>query len=976
VSDARIAGRAAEMAALDEALDDAHRGHTRVVLVGGDAGIGKTHLVEAFAQRARGRGSAVAFGRAWEGGGAPELWPWIDALRSLGVDDAVAVLEGGAGDADEAGARFRKFDRVTTALRCAPAAMPTVVVLEDLHVADESTIRLAHFVARTVRDVPLLVVGTRRDVDRQALAELARDATVLDLERLDDAHIAAMVDADIADRVVEAAGGNPFFARALERYWRAGGTGVPSTVRDLLDDRLRRLPEETLSALRVAAVLGRGFDLDIVARALAIGPEPALSRLSPAVQAHLVERDGTQWRFIHDLVRATIVDALEPLARAQHHVLVAEALDADGRAAPAVLAHHGWEAAGVVDRARAAAWARAAAEHAEATLAYEDAARHWGRAAELADDPVTRWSHLSARGAALRLAGDFNAARRAYFAAADLAAARRDADAFAESVLGAAGFAEVGYDPEVLARHERALEGLPPGDGRLRALVLSNLASFLSHSDRFLEGIEMSSEALAMARRIGDRRALATVLFNHHYLLIMDSRRRDERLMLARELLAVAEELRDSQLRVNSHVWLAHDLLELGDVVGCERELARAGALSMAARLPFGLWAATYPRAFLALCRDQLDLAEQLADEALAHGAPIGFADVSAVDATFRFHLHRARGRMADMAASEGADIAGDIVLRSFVALGLAEMGLLDEARPLVRSVVEDGERTLQFEGSRVLVAEACVLVGDAESARALYDELAHIAGSVVTTVICASPHGHGDRLLGDLAATFGDLALAAQHHEIARAFHEAVGFRRFLRSAPVDGVPPPTVAPARTSTVRLDGEYWTFEHGGRTSRVKDSPGVRHLATLLRAPGREHHALDLAGGGVSLVEGGVGPLLDEQAKDAFRARLIDLQDEVDDARAANDLVRGERAQAELDALVDQLAAAVGLGGRDRDGAASAERARQSVTRAVKRAIDRLADADPALGEHLRATVRAGIYSVYRPDPAAPVVWSA
>lgn len=968
-----LIGRAGPLATLVDLLDVACAGRAGVAVVGGDAGIGKTRLVEELARSAAARGAAVAWGRAWEGGGAPEFWPWIEALRALDIRAAVDALDVAHGDAEDPGARFRRFDRVAAALREA-TTRPAVIVLEDLHVADEPTVRLVQFLARSVRDVALLVVTTRRNVDRAAVAELARDATVIDLEPLLDDEVRAMVpDPDLAGRVVDAAGGNPFFARELTRFWTSGGRGVPSTVRDLLDDRTRQLPVETLTLLRVAAVSGRSFDLDVVARALARSPEAAFAQLSPAVRAHLVERDGSRWRFVHDLVRAAIVDALEPVSRAQHHLLVADALDADSRTAPAVLAHHGWEAAGVIDRARAARWCRAAAEHAQATLAYEDAARHWGRAADLSDTPEERLASLNARGATLRLAGDFVAARRAYLAAADLADSSDDADAYAEAVLGAAGWAEVGVDPELLALHERALERLPDGDGRLRALVLSNLASFLSHTDRYPEGVEMSDAALGMARRVDDARALATTLFNHHYLLIMDTRRRHERLEHARELLALAEELRDSQLRVNAHLWLAHDLLELGDITGTERELTRAHALAVAARLPFGLWASTYPRAFLALARDQLDVAEQLADEALAHGGAIGFADISAVDASFRFHLRRAQGRLAELDVPPGANVAGDVVLSAFIALGLAEVGLIAEARPLVRQVVADERRTLQFEGTRLLAAEAAILVGDADSARLLYDELSYLEGTVVTTIICASTHGHGDRMLGDLAATFGDDELAARHHDVARRFHEEVGFRRFLRAAPAPVVHA-APAPSRSSTVRLDGEYWTFEHAGRTSRIRDSPGVGHLATLLLAPGREHHALDLAGGGVR--EGGVGPLLDQRAKEEYRARLTDLQDDVDDAKAANDPVRAERAQAELDALVDQLAAAVGLGGRDRDGAASAERARQSVTRALKRAVDRLAEVDPVLGEHLRATVRPGIYSVYRPDPAAPVVWSA
>lgn len=174
---------------------------------------------------------------------------------------------------------------------------------------------------------------------------------------------------------------------------------------------------------------------------------------------------------------------------------------------------------------------------------------------------------------------------------------------------------------------------------------------------------------------------------------------------------------------------------------------------------------------------------------------------------------------------------------------------------------------------------------------------------------------------------------------------------------------------------LRLDGEYWTVAYGGRELRLRDSKGMRRLAQLLRAPGREFHALDLVGFPRS-VAGDAGRYLDPAAKNAYRRRLADLEADREEAEADCDLARAAQVQAERDFLVAELAAALGLGGRDRVAAATAERARQSVSRAVRGVIKRIEVAHSALGEHLNATVSTGLYCAYRPDPRVPIVWAS
>ena len=176
---------------------------------------------------------------------------------------------------------------------------------------------------------------------------------------------------------------------------------------------------------------------------------------------------------------------------------------------------------------------------------------------------------------------------------------------------------------------------------------------------------------------------------------------------------------------------------------------------------------------------------------------------------------------------------------------------------------------------------------------------------------------------------------------------------------------------------LRQEGEYWTVGWQGNSFRLRDTIGLAYLTRLLTAPGRELHALDLVaavGGERGPDEANLGPLLDEQAKRAYRQRLQELDEELAEAEGWHDQDRTARARTERDALAQQLAAALGLGGRDRNAASGAERARVSVTKALRGAIRRIGEHDPALGEHLQRSVRTGSFCAYDPDPDHPVTW--
>jgi tetratricopeptide (TPR) repeat protein len=243
-----------------------------------------------------------------------------------------------------------------------------------------------------------------------------------------------------------------------------------------------------------------------------------------------------------------------------------------------------------------------------------------------------------------------------------------------------------------------------------------------------------------------------------------------------------------------------------------------------------------------------------------------------------------------------------------------------------------------------------------------------------------------------------------AEAHRASGSEHRAALERQAARTI-LDGIQAaPSVAPpghvadhdavdeqpdASVNVFRREGDYWSVSFEGHTVRVRDLKGMRYLARLLADPGREYHVLDLvaaetgssaqldsshAAGLPRSALGDAGESLDAQAKDAYRRRLAEIDDDLEQARAIGDAERAAQADAERDFLVQELARAFGLGGRDRRAASASERARAAVTRAVRQAMTRIAEHHPELGQHLSRTIRTGTYCAYVPDPRAPAHW--
>ncbi len=317
-------------------------------------------------------------------------------------------------------------------------------------------------------------------------------------------------------------------------------------------------------------------------------------------------------------------------------------------------------------------------------------------------------------------------------------------------------------------------------------------------------------------------------------------------------------------------------------------------------------------------------------------------------------------------------------------------------------------------------LAEACVLVGDRADAERLYDLLLPYAdrNAIALTQV---PFGPVALRLGMLAALLERWDEAETQFKAALERCELLGARavrpRVLREyarglvgrsgegdsaraaalhAEADrlsgdvGIASGAPAPAAQQEERFvrEGEFWDIAYDGQSLRLRDVKGLRYIAFLLAAPGREVHVLELvaavdgapeadaaAADGLHAVSGtAFDPLLDPQAKAEYRGRLEDLRAEYDEARGFGDDERAARIEQEIDALVEGLARAAGLGGRDRQMASPAERARVNVTKAIRTAIKLAGRESPTLEEHLAASIHTGRFCSYAPPGEAPPRW--
>ena len=1016
-------GRNDELRELGAVIEAAKQRGSYVAVVG-EPGIGKTRLGEEVSVLAAAAGLRVAWGRCWEAGGAPPFWPWIEAMRALDI----------AASWERAGAeQFEVFDGVTRALMQASEQQPLAIVLDDLHAADRSSLLLLAFVARQVRFMRVLLIATYRDVEARIrddaaalLAKAAREGTTLALPRLDRAAVAQLAPADskLVDAVYRASEGNPLFVHEVLQLVEAQGhvIAIPDGIRAVIAEHLRLVSASTRGVLDAASVIGRELDVPLLAD-LAGAPGSALAE---AERAGLVVRLDERWRFSHVRIRDVLYDELASERRAALHIAAAEALER--RAAdPSAIAHH-WFAAASHDTAVADAGTRAiaaavrAADDANRRLAFDEAATLLERAYSTERDGARRVELEIALATALIRAGRHEDGQRHCIAAARNARALDAPELVARAALAYGLIYRFGRsDPTLVALLEQALSVLPAGDSPLRAQLLGRLAGALQPAEDLEEPVAAAQRALAMARRIGDRDTLASVLVSAGSALqdVIDAALR---IPNNEELLTIARANDDPLLAARAHLRLVFDQLELGNTDAADAHQHAHEELIADHRNPRLHWPIALVRAMranmagrFAEADDHAETARRLAERAGDEAARIVALPMHRILTAFvRDTVEGLRD--ADRLIGEHTYHPKLVpVIRALVAV---RFGRVDDARARCPEIREAPSFHREMAGG-TLIAEIVAAAATAEHRELVFSDCRDAAANGrcgVWGMTGFSMFGPIARPLGAIAAaldrwddaerlTSVAIEIAQRTHQLpalartryewgttllargrtadgrrwideARATAEQLGMTNLIArctsfapaTVPVSApVPDDTAAAPSPIALDRDGDTWVVRWKSEQVRVRDSRGLQMLADLVARAGEDVHVLDLSGAG-AVDSGDAGEVLDRTAIDAYKKRLAVLADQIADAEDRNDARRAELLRFEREALEDEITRAVGLGGRQRRTGGAAERARSNVQRRLKAAIVQIEKLSPQLGEHLARSVRTGSFCTYVPRP--------
>ncbi|WP_214319730.1 BTAD domain-containing putative transcriptional regulator [Nonomuraea sediminis] len=756
-----LVAREEQVRLVEERLAAARAGRGGLLLVTGEAGIGKTSLARAAADEASARGFRVAWGRCLEDGTAPAFWPWIKA---------------GLIPAEVPGELFDLYDQVVAELRRGPL----LLVLDDLHWADASSLKLLEYVAGELARTPALVVATLRP--ETPPGALSREAVRLPLPPFGQAEIGDYlrrhaVDADPGE-LLERSGGNPFYLTELLRLPAAERHLVPPGARDVIDWRVARLPDATAAALRAAAVAGREFRLDLLAAMLEVPFEEALSRLEPALAAGLLA-EGADFRFSHALVRQALDTGLGRLERARLHLRAGEYLESLPGSDPAALAGHFAAASVAGGGPRAVRYAGLAAEEAGRRHGYAEAVALWELAlANLPPgDSAGRSRLLTALAQARRTVGDAEGAARA--AAEALAMAQRvdDRDAQVAAASATGGLSVWMWRPygTVDEAMVATLESLLTGTGEAeRATLLGTLGVELHYGPRRAEGERHAMEAVAIARRLGRPELLARTLSNYLLASFVPGRN-TERRRAAEEMATIPGLAREA--RLVAAVTRMSCLLRAGELAEWERELAACDRLLAEVRRP-------ELEAMVRVCecarhtlRAEWDQAEALLARfpSLTFGSTLWGSQARRLGLVYT--CRRGQGRVGEILDElvAAADRPGPSPLRPMAILAALDTG--DEAlagRLLGRwgaELREDWTADFVWPVWGLIAAR----LGTPDPA-ALYDRLLPIADQLMVLGVGSTAWGSVHDVLARLATRLDRPGAAARHAARAVETHRALG--------------------------------------------------------------------------------------------------------------------------------------------------------------------------------------------------------
>jgi DNA-binding CsgD family transcriptional regulator/tetratricopeptide (TPR) repeat protein len=737
-----LVGRDAELTVLDWLAAEAVAGHGGVVLLCGEPGAGKTRLAREAARRAQ--GTVVSWGACRECEGAPPLWPWMQVLGWLSGDSVAA------GAASGPAARYQLFERIAHELRESAALAPQLVVIDDLHRADEASLRLLSYLSESLWPTPVGMIVTYRNTEVPAaslaatvIASLAHggNSRPCELGALSEHDVARWLrvtgvgDVDVGDLHART-GGNPLFISESIRLLSAGARpGTPlRSVGEVIRERLAPLPDDCREALEVASVLGRDFDYPPLAAALRVSPARAVAALDPAVSARLVCPDsgrGGAYRFAHTLIRDAVEEQLAPSRRAHLHARVFAALRDTGRGQPSDLAHHAVQARPEVSDEVAAAAASLAAEAADRLLAWEDAADWWQMAITLTPRDDVGADLRMRLGRSLLLAGRVEEARACFEAAAEEAARAGDGITLITSALAVGEtVAEVAADHNLIGLLDRARRcpDVPAGP-RARLLARWAIATYWQPGGQD-ESRRASLEAVELGGQASDTEALGAALVARQFTL-RGPDFLEERLRAGTAVLDIANRLGDQDLRFRAHQWLVPDRYQAGAVGLAKADVEQMAAIAEVRRNPLQRWWVLIYQGMLAIFAGRARQAEELADEAAALGRRLGQPAADAYRIGQLGRIYWAAGRLAELEDDIEQGITrfpGLVTLRCMRALASAAAGRTAEAVRDIGDLVADDLAALPrdslYLASVAILGEATVTCRATDLARPILDAL------------------------------------------------------------------------------------------------------------------------------------------------------------------------------------------------------------------------------------------------------------
>jgi hypothetical protein len=453
------------------------------------------------------------------------------------------------------------------------------------------------------------------------------------------------------------------------------------------------------------------------------------------------------------------------------------------------------------------------------------------------------------------------------------------------------------------------------------------------------------------------------------------------RVDLAGKLADVAAHLGDAEARLKAHLWLltvAAETLDVSELNRQVRALERLGEESRKA-----LFFAAARRLMLDLMRGRADTISSLLALAreTANALPDGDMVVTALTA---YVAVQAGDRSDDVVtvARGGEALAEQEGIREVVAelawiyLGL---GLPDDARrlgstfdqPVLSGLPRDHNYLLILQ----LLLDVALATGLDEMVQTITPLLLPYAGRAVINAGAVMFHGVTDDTLARACERLGDAERAAALREKALATYRRIGATWWRERLEANAPTTSELEPSTAMTLRPGPPgVWFVGRGSEESAIPARRGLEHLHVLLTRPGTEVPALRLAGGAETVEQAGLGEVVDAQALTAYRRRLAEIDTELDGADVSGDAARGAKLTVERDALLAEVSAATGLGGRPRTAGSGAERARVTVRKAIATALDAIHSADPVVARHLTTHVRTGLRCSYQPDPDVLVEW--